>query len=137
MSKQMFTQIYDQTFRQQYLWVRANSSAEFLEMLETKVHNVRELTDPEDKEADGECLALTIDGASVMCFWFNIKEPSTIVHELLHCVFACMRSRNIHLSEDSEETFCYSLSFLYSKVLEILASERKKARKPVDKAKKK
>lgn len=135
MTKPMFTQIYDKTFRQQYLWVRAKSSAEFLTMLETKVHNVKDLTDPEDKEADGECLALTIDGSSVMCFWFNEKEPSTIVHELLHCVFACMRSRNINLSEDSEETFCYSLSFLYSSVLEVFAEERKKARKPLTKKK--
>ena len=133
MTKPIFTQIYDQTFRQTYLWVRAKSSKEFLEMLETKVPNIREITDEEDSEADGESLTLQIDGTTVICFWFNIKEPSTTVHELLHAVFQTMRSRNITLSEDSEETFCYLLSFLYGKILDELKPQRKKS---IDKPKK-
>ena len=50
--KTQFTQIYDQTFRQNFLWVRARTSAEFLDILETKVANIREITDEADREAD-------------------------------------------------------------------------------------
>ena len=137
MTKPLFTQIYDQTFRQNFLWVRARTSAEFLDILETKVANIREITDEADREADGESLTLEIDGTKVICLWFNTRNHETIAHEVLHAVFQTMRSRNITLSEDSEETFCYLLSFLYGKILETLANERKLSRKTIDKKPKK
>ena len=137
MTKPIFTQIYDQTFRQNFLWVRASTSKQFLDLLETKVPNIRSITDEEDSEADGESLTLEIDGTKVICLWFNTRNHETIAHEVLHAVFETMRSRSITLSEDSEETFCYLLSFLYGKILETLANERKLARKSIDKKPKK
>lgn len=121
MSKSKFFVIYDNVYRQEYCWVKVNSSAEFMDMLETKVPNVRDIIEDEDSDdVDGETVVLNIDGSDKICFWFNPENHETIAHELLHAVFACMRARNISLTEESEETFCYMLSFLYGEILKEL-----------------
>ena len=132
--KNSFIQIYDPMWRQQFLWVKASTGKEFLDMLETKVKNIREIAGEDGgADTDGESMTIEIEGTKVICFWFNTKEPATIVHELLHATFECLRDRDITLSEDSEETFCYLLSFLYGKILDELKPQRKKA---IDKPKK-
>ena len=134
MTKKLFTNIHDEVWRQQYIWVHAKNGKEFLDMLETKVPNIRTISGEDgDGDTDGETMVIEIDGVKVICFWFNTEEPATIAHELLHCVFETMRNRDITLSEDSEESFCYLLSFLYSKVLVEL---KPKAKKAIDKPKK-
>ena len=134
MTKKLFTNIHDEVWRQRYIWVHAKTGKEFLDTLETKCPKIREIAgDDGDVDTDGETMVLDINGVKVVCFWFNTEEPATIAHELLHCVFETMRNRDITLSEDSEESFCYLLSFLYTKVLEELKPKRKKI---VDKPKK-
>jgi len=113
-----FIYITDKIFRQEYCWVRAKSSSEFDELMKTKVPNYTELVEiEEDKEYDGETVSLSVDNVNVIFFWFNEKDATAIVHELLHAVFICMRERGITLTEDSEESFCYVLSFLYEEIL--------------------
>ncbi len=132
MSKK-FTSIYDSVYRQEYCWVHATNSKEFMDMLEARVPNVRQVVEEDeeqDSDVDGETVVINIDGTAVICFWFNVANPETIVHELLHAIFACMRARNITLTEESEETFCYMLSFLYGKILEELRKEAKPTKTP-------
>lgn len=133
MSK-LFTNIHDEVWRQQYIWVHANNGKEFLDMLETKVPHIRSIAGEEgDADTDGETMVLDINGVKVICFWFNTEEHATISHELLHCVFETMRNRGITLSEDSEESFCYLLSFLYGKILEELNKMPKPRKKKLTK----
>ena len=125
--------IYEKTFRQEYCWVRAKNSSEFEAYLRTKISNYDQVVDTSDnsEEDDGETLSLVIDGRGVIFFWFNEEDITAIVHELLHAVCACMRSRGVTLTEDSEETFCYALSFLMTEVDKVLKKPLTKKKKAV------
>lgn len=131
--KKYFTSIYEKLYRQEFLWVHARSSKEFMDILETKVSNIRDIIEADDEldECDGETTVINVDGKDIIVFWFNVEEPEAIVHELLHSVFRCMKARGITLSDDSEETYCYMLSFLYGEILKEI-----KPKKPLTKSKK-
>lgn len=123
------TSIYDKVYRQEYVWVHVKSADEFNAYLRTIIQNFDEVVDTsgdsEIEENDGETLDLIVEGKNVIYFWFDTKDATAIVHELAHAVFKCMRSRGVVLSEESEESFCYVLSFLYNEVLMELAKKKK------------
>jgi hypothetical protein len=123
-----FFSIYDKVFRQEYCWVNASSSSEFDKLLRTKVadydQQVELGADGEDDDTDGETISLKTDHGEVIFFWFNKKDATVIVHELLHAIFICMRSRGIALTEASEESFCYVLSYLYGEILKELNKKK-------------
>ncbi len=113
------TKIHDPIHRQDYQWVHAKNAQEFDAYLKSAISNYSEIVEQasDEEECEGETLDLIIDGKLVIFFWFNKKDATAIVHELAHAVFKCMRSRGVVLSEESEESFCYLLSFLYAEVL--------------------
>jgi len=121
------TEIYDPIFKQLYVWVHANSGKEFDSYLRTIFGNYDELVDTSDDggEDDGQTLDLVIDGKLTIFFWFNEKDATAIVHELAHAMFKSLRSRGVGLSEESEESYCYLLSFLYEEVLKELSPNKK------------
>lgn len=122
MRKKHFTTIYEKVHRIEFCWVHAKNSQEFIDLLATKISNVRDIITASEG-TDGETVSLNINGMNIIFFWFNPSEPTAIVHELLHAVIAGLKDRGINLAEESEETYCYLLSFLYGEVLEVLKKE--------------
>lgn len=119
--------IYEKLYRQHYCWVKVNSAKEFDDYLRSIISNLDAVLESHvDDECDGETVSLIVDGKEVIFFWFKKEDHTAIIHELLHAVFACMRSRGLTLTEASEESYCYLLSFLYSEVLKELVKAPKK-----------
>lgn len=119
------TRIHDPVHRQEYVWIHAHSAKQFDDYLKTAISNYSEVVEQttDDEDCEGETIDLVIDGKLVIFFWFNKKDATAIVHELAHAMFKSMRSRGVTLSEESEESFCYLLSFLYSEVLKVLCKK--------------
>ena len=111
MRKKHFTTIYEKVHRIEFCWVHASNSQEFIDLLATKITNVWDIITASEG-TDGETVSLNINGMNIIFFWFNTSEHTAIVHELLHAVIAGLKDRGINLAEESEETYCYLLSFL-------------------------
>jgi hypothetical protein len=119
------TTITDNVYKQLYVWVHAKSSKEFNNYMRSIVDQYDVIVDTSDEEEnDGETLDLLIDGRLVIYFWFNVKDATAIVHELAHATFKSLRSRGVILSAESEESYCYLLSFLYEEVLKELYTKK-------------
>lgn len=118
--------ITDNVYRQDYVWVKVESSEDFNEYMKTVVSNFNDFIDADEEgsSCDGETICLQIEGKDVIFFWFKKDDITAQVHELLHAVFASMRSRGVVLTEESEETFCYVLSFLTGEVNKELHKKR-------------
>ena len=111
--KSKVIELYDPIHLQRYWYVNVDSSKEFEETLEKVIPYYRELVEVSKTEGenDGECLDLVINGRLIIIFWCNKSSISSIVHECLHAVLFCAKSRGIKV-EESDETVCYMLGFL-------------------------
>ena len=115
--KTKVVEIYDPIHLQKYWYVKVLNSKDFNDVLSKLIDNYTEIVDiaDEDDSSDGECLDLTINGHLVIMFWCNTTSISSIVHECLHAVMFCAKSRGIKY-EESDETLCYMLGFLVNEV---------------------
>jgi hypothetical protein len=56
-------------------------------------------------------------GKPILIWVKDIKKMSTLVHEILHAVFFILDDRGVILSEESEETYTYTVSDLLDQIL--------------------
>jgi hypothetical protein len=76
-------------------------------------YGINELNKP--KEADGVSFTRYVEGKSFYIAWTQDKKIDVLLHELIHCVFACLQQRDIYPeSKSTGEVYAYYLSSIFN-----------------------
>lgn len=105
----------DFVYSQEYCVIFAPTHEKFMELAEQETGFKVEACDFLAGEFHG---LSTLKGGSLALIWSSDKA-SNLVHELFHACAWTLRNRGIHLSEDTEESYAYYLTFLLRAVKEL------------------
>lgn len=106
--------IYDPIFKQNYYFINCKTHKKYREIVKKELQlEIEEKKYP----TDGGFQLIEKQGNPIALFWGDKNKPEIIAHECLHAISEVMRDKQIPLTYDTEEVYCYLLQWLMREIL--------------------
>jgi len=104
--------IFDPVFRQNFYYINADNHKKYKRIMKKELKVDIDC----DKTTDGGFQVIDVKGNLVAVIWCSKKKPEIIVHECMHAVSWMHDYKGTKLCDETEETYCYSMQFLFGKI---------------------